>query len=131
MKDWIRKMMVGRYGVDRFALAIVTVSVLVSLLGQMLEFLLLSALAMILAVWAAYRMLSKNIDQRKKEERIFMAYANNIRSFFTGSIRSLQDSKTHHHYKCPECSQKIRVPKGRGKIAITCPKCHTEFVKKS
>ena len=39
--------------------------------------------------------------------------------------------KTHKYYKCPTCKQVVRVPKGRGKIEINCPKCHTKFIKRT
>ena len=37
---------------------------------------------------------------------------------------------TYRYFKCPECKQKMRAPKGRGKIKVTCKHCHTQFVKK-
>ena len=46
-------------------------------------------------------------------------------------IREIKQLKEYHIYKCPNCKQKLRVPRGRGRIAIRCRKCGTEFIKKS
>ena len=42
-----------------------------------------------------------------------------------------EQKKIYRFYKCPQCRQRVRVPKGKGRICITCPKCRAEFIKKS
>lgn len=131
MLNWISKLMVNRYGVDRLSFFILLMASILSLIVGMLGFDILSVLPLLLMVWAVYRIFSKKISNRSKENRIYLAYESKFTSKFSSLPATLAESKTYHHFKCPECSQKIRIPKGRGKIAITCPKCQKEFTKKS
>ena len=65
------------------------------------------------------------------ENQKFLQHTSKIRGFFAKQKYMATQHKTHHIYKCPNCKQKIRVPKGKGKIEIRCPKCQTTFIKKS
>jgi predicted RNA-binding Zn-ribbon protein involved in translation (DUF1610 family) len=42
-----------------------------------------------------------------------------------------EEKKRYKFFKCPACRQKIRVPKGKGRIEITCPRCGNRFIKKT
>jgi len=44
-------------------------------------------------------------------------------------ISRIKDSRTHKYYKCSTYKTTLRVPKAKGKIVITCPKCREKFVK--
>jgi uncharacterized paraquat-inducible protein A len=45
--------------------------------------------------------------------------------------RKREEGRIYKIFRCPHCKQKVRVPRGRGKISIHCPKCNTEFIRKS
>ena len=88
-------------------------------------------IAIILMGYSYYRMFSRKIYQRAAENQKFLQKEQIARTWLTRKKNALIQSKTHHIYKCPGCKQKIRVPKGRGKIEIRCSKCGTKFIKKS
>ena len=88
-------------------------------------------LGLFLIGYSYFRMFSKNIPARYAENQKFLNIRYNVMVKWNLKKKHLIESKTHRFFKCPQCKQKVRVPKGRGKICITCPKCKTEFVKKS
>ena len=85
----------------------------------------------LLAVWCIWRIFSRNISRRYAENQKFMQVFSPVQNMIVSKISGARDLKTHRHFRCPSCKQKIRVPRGRGKIQITCPKCGQEFIKKS
>lgn len=130
MKEKLMRFMQGRYGNDqfnRFLMIVAMVLLILSVFG--LDFLYFVAIAVM--VYAYYRMFSKQIFKRSAENQKYLQYAWKVKAKLQQKKSLLQQSKTHHIYKCPNCKQKIRVPRGRGRIAITCRKCGHEFIKKS
>ena len=90
-----------------------------------------NTLALLLLLWGYFRMFSRNVQKRYQENCMYYRYVNKVKDFFKKQKSYIQQSKTHHIYKCPQCKQKIRIPKGKGKVAITCRRCGTEFIKNS
>ena len=88
-------------------------------------------LAIALMIYSTWRMFSKNISARYAENQKYLNYRYQMAVKWDRFKKHLAQRKNYRFYKCPQCKQKVRVPKGRGKICITCPKCRTEFVKKS
>ena len=129
--EWFRKAMMGRYGTDQLSIALLVLYMVLSVAtraSNMYVFVLISFIPLILCF---YRMLSKNISKRYQENAQFLKFWNPVRIWFFSLINRLKDRKTHRYFKCPKCSRTLRVPRGRGKISITCPVCKTEFVKKT
>lgn len=131
MKEWLQRFMEGRYGVDqlnRFLLGATFVTMLGSMLFRSAA---LNTLSVLLLVICYVRLLSRNIRKRYDENMMYLQYRDRFIRFWKQLKSRMEQRKTHHIYKCPTCGQKIRVPRGKGKICITCPKCKTEFIKKS
>ena len=137
MIDKFNKFMQGRYGVDelsRFtmgvALALIILTMFVNIVnrsvGSVLDFLGIAAI-----VYAYFRIFSRNIQQRYAENQKYLQMTSKLRLRFNKEKNLMKQRKTHHIYACPGCGQKIRIPRGKGKIEIECPKCHTKFVKRS
>ena len=137
MRDKFNKFMQGRYGVDDFsrfimgvALTLIILTMVVTMfnrnVGSILDFLGIAAI-----VYAYFRIFSRNIQQRYAENQKYLNYRYQMAVKWNRFKKHLAQRKIYRFYKCPQCKQKVRVPKGRGKICITCPKCRTEFVKKS
>ncbi len=132
--NWKNKMMQfmqGRYGADQMGQMISAVSMvflIISLFSRNQAWFLLAVIGI---VYNYFRMFSKNISKRYAENQKYLKMTAGIRRKLASWKSQLAQRKIYHIYRCPGCKQKIRVPRGRGKIEIRCPKCNTRFVKKS
>lgn len=135
MRDKLFRFMQGRYGLDqlsKFLLVLGLLAVFVSaFFGEALISVLFYLLGWVLVVLSYFRLFSRNIPKRYAENQTFLTRTYFIRSFFMRQKNIWMQRKTHHVYTCPTCKQKIRIPRGKGKIEIRCPKCGTTFIKKS
>lgn len=129
--NWLQKMMYGRYGMDQLGLFSVCFLLIFNMISTLFRWKFFASLTTILMLLVIFRMFSKNIARRRQENQVFLNMSAPIRQWFVSKMGRMQDSKTHKHFRCPHCGQKIRVPKGRGKIQITCPNCKESFIKKS
>ncbi len=132
MKEKFQRFMMGRYGTDslnRFLLGSSVVILVISMFMRRGNMLYSFALLLILICYV--RMFSRNLQARYNENVKFYNMKNRVLGFWNKQKSYMAQRKTHHIYKCPTCRQKIRVPKGKGKIMITCPRCKTEFMKNS
>ena len=76
-------------------------------------------------------MFSRNISKRYQENQAFLRMSFRVREPLKKWQFRFRESRQYHIYKCPSCGQKIRIPRGRGRVSIHCPKCGTDFIKKS
>ena len=134
-REKLQQFMYGRYGMDglgRFIMWVALGCVVVSwFTGGTVVGSVLNTLALALLILGYFRMFSRNTQKRYQENCTYYRYVNRIKDFFKRQKSYMQQSKTHHIYKCPQCKQKIRIPRGKGKVAIRCQRCGTEFIKNS
>lgn len=118
-----RNFMSGRYGTDKLNMVILGSGVLVSLIASFIRLplvmLLLTVLSYGLLIWALFRSFSRNTYKRYEENRRFGLFFDRLKD------------RQHRYYKCPKCRQSVRVPRGKGKISITCPRCREKFIRKT
>ncbi len=131
-----RRFMYGRYGNDQLNNFILIVALAVGLLSMFFRGTLNIALyvlqVMLLGLWAL-RAFSRNHYGRRKENMGFLALRNKARPWFncvSAFFKRLAD-RQHKYFKCPQCKSRLRVPRGRGNITVTCPRCKNRFDKKS
>lgn len=128
---WLQRFMMGRYGVDQFSVALLVISLIMSF-G--LRFVPVPGVYLVTYLplgYCIFRMLSRNISSRRAENNWFLRVWNPIVRWFRNTHQRFKDRKFHRYFRCPECKTTVRVPKGKGKIQITCPKCRHEFIKKT
>ena len=118
-----RNFMAGRYGTDKLNMVILSAGLVICLISPFVNSvkvqLLLTAVSYGLMIWALFRGFSRNTYKRYQENRKFLQF-----------FERLKD-REHRYYDCPKCRQVVRVPRGKGRIAITCPRCRERFVKKT
>jgi hypothetical protein len=131
LRERFQRFMYGRYGMDALGQFLMWTAVVCLLLSWFVAGAFFNTLALILLLWGYFRIFSRNVQKRYQENCTYYRYINRVKDFFKKQKSYMQQSKTHHIYKCPTCSQKIRIPRGKGRICITCPKCKTEFTKTS
>ena len=134
MRDWFRQFtaklttglrlfMAGRYGTDRLNMVILCTGLVISLLSVFSRSHMVNLVCLVvsygLMIWAICRSLSRNTYKRYQENRKFLQIFDRLKD------------RQHRYFDCPKCHQMVRVPRGKGKIAITCPRCREKFVKKT
>lgn len=119
----LRRFMMGRYGTDKLNMALLCAGVVCSLLAALIHLpllnLVLLLLSYVLLFLVIFRCLSRNTYKRYQENRKYLLL-----------IQRFKD-REHRYYDCPRCRQQVRVPRGKGKISITCPKCREKFIRKT
>lgn len=128
--NWLTKMMYGRYGTDRLGLFLLILVLLLDVVYSFTGWGIFYLLSFVLAILCVWRIFSRNISRRYAENQKFLQLTDPILHAISSKVASIKDLRTHRHLRCPSCGQKIRVPKGRGRIEISCPKCHNQFIKK-
>ncbi len=135
MRNWLQRVMAGRYGPDQLYIALFLVSIILNIvaaiLGGSIVALMLEVIGYGLLIWAIFRSLSRNIPARRRENDRFLRYWWPVRTKLVGFFRRMKQRKTHKFFKCPGCGNRLRVPKGKGTIEITCPRCGERFRKKT
>ena len=123
ISNGFRQFMIGRYGNDKLNMWILGGGVILCLISMFfsrpLVNLLLTVLSYVCMFTAIFRTFSRNTYKRYQENRKFLLLLDKIKD------------REHKYFSCPKCRQSVRVPRGKGKIAITCPKCREKFFRKS
>ena len=131
MKERMQRFMAGRYGNDQLNQFIFIVAIISMVLEIITRQSLFYTLTLVLLILAYVRVFSRNINKRYEENMKFLQKKDAILNTFRRQKYYAAQRRNFHIYTCPQCKQKIRIPKGKGKISITCPKCRTSFIKKS
>ena len=135
MKEKLIRFMQGRYGIDQLSKFLLITGLAVVLLsacfGDTAVSMLLYIFGWGVVIYCYFRIFSRNVQKRYAENQAYLMKTYKIRNWFQNQKNIWQQRKVYHIYTCPSCKQKIRIPKGKGKIEVRCPKCGTTFIKKS
>lgn len=130
IRNAIQRFMYGRYGNDPLNLFLIGLYLLIYLVSLFIRLGVLYWASFALMAVALFRMLSRNIERRQMENAKFMRTAGPVLSWLHFR-RAIRRDKEHIYFKCPSCGQRLRVPKGKGKITVTCRSCGASFEEKS
>ena len=133
LRESFARFMYGRYGADRFGKFLIYFSLGAMVINLFAGSSLLYWLSLIVLGYAYFRMFSKNTNKRYRENIKYLELKNRVVGWFRGKNfgTSRNQDSAKKIFKCPGCRQKVRVPKGKGTILITCPKCRRQFQKRT
>lgn len=123
LSDWMR----GRNGVDEIVTLTLWIALVVIVINIFARNMVISLIAVALMVYAWFRMSSKDIARRADENQHFLTVVGPLGAWLRDPGKAWKEMRTYKHFQCPNCGQKVRVPRGKGKVRVTCPKCHTKF----
>lgn len=135
MKEKFIKFMYGRNGVDELARCesfLIWIPLVLSIfIRNPFIQMILSFVAVALIVHLYFRIFSKNTSKRYEENQKFRNWRYNMAIKRNNYKKRREQRAIYKYFKCPMCKQQVRVPRGHGKIIITCPKCREEFARRS
>ena len=130
LMNFFRNLMYGRYGGDQLSFFLLITYVVLILLSGLPHMGFLSWVALVVLLWDLFRMFSRRIDRRRAENARFLhAVGPAVR--WVKMRRTIHRDKEHRYFKCPNCGQYLRVPRGKGKITVSCRNCGASFEERS
>lgn len=131
MKEKLQRFMIGRYGMDELSKIYMGATLVLFVLSMITRLNAFYVLGLLLIIYSYYRMFSRNIQKMYNQNQKYLQLKAKGIGKWNNFKKRWAQRKEYHFYKCPQCKQRVRVPRGKGKISITCPKCRHEFIKKS
>ena len=130
VRGWLSRFMAGRYGGDQLNLFLIALYVVLYVLSLFTRLLVLELLGTVVLVVSLLRSLSRNIERRREENARFLQLVRPLWRKWT-TFRTRAHDKEHRYFKCPNCGQDMRVPRGKGRITVHCRTCGAAFEEKS
>ena len=127
IKFSLSRFMYGRYGADQFSRAIIMLSLVLLILGQLTVSILLIYLSFAGYVYAIFRMFSRNIDKRAQENEAYLQKTAKWRTEYAQAKVRFRNRKQYKYFKCPQCRTRMRLTRGSGEKQITCRNCQHTF----
>lgn len=125
-REKLQRFMYGRYGNDKFNMFLMFAALVVLIISWFTSR-YISIFAIAILVYSYYRMFSRNYVKRSAENTKYINITFRLRGFFARYKKMWEQRKTYKFFKCPSCKQQVRVPRGHGRVEITCPKCRANF----
>lgn len=130
IRNALQRFMYGRYGNDQLNMVLVLLSLALYLVFVVISWTFLYAVSFMLMAAALFRCLSRNYDRRRAENGKFLSLVQPVTRWYR-LRRTIRRDKDHCYFKCPNCGQQLRVPRGKGRITVTCRGCGASFQEKS
>jgi len=131
MRNKFREFMAGRYGFDQMSNGLIVIIIVLMILTSLTGKSIFASFSFALLIYMYFRVFSKNIYKRQMENQKYMNLFSGLKSKFRTKKKQFEQRKEYKFFHCPACRQTVRVPRGHGRIRITCPKCRAEFEENS
>ena len=131
MQSGMVRMMMGRRGPDELTLALLWLGIILTFLSGFTGWGIFMLLGYAAEIWRVFRMFSRNIPARAKENTWYVTKWNTVKRGTKAFFLRIKLRKQYKYFRCPGCKSRMRLSRGRGEVEMTCPKCHTVFKQKA
>ncbi len=115
------------YGIDTLTVILTVFSLTISVVNIFFGSILLYLFQTALLIYMFYRLFSKNIVKRQKENKVFSDFFASIKASKKLKERIRSEKNTHIYKKCPHCKVVLRLPRKPGDHTVKCPRCSDSF----
>ena len=128
--NFMQRIMYGRYGGDQLTFSLLGVYLLLYLLSTLFHNSIFYLIGTVLILWGLFRMFSRNLEKRRAENARFLSLVSPLVRWWK-LRRTICKDKDHRYFRCPNCGQQLRVPRGKGKVTVNCRSCGVSFEEKT
>lgn len=123
----LRGFMTGRYGSDELGMLLSFGALVLVIINLFLNSYVLTAAILVLVIAEGARYVSRNVEARRMENDLFFQRVPGLKPWLQNPSAAAQEFRSYKHLSCPNCHRRVRVPRGKGRLKVTCPQCHQSF----